>query len=114
MRDALRYKRKKIKGKSGDSGDEMHVDETSKDGADSNDYLSFLTPTTSKFSRKTMVMGAATPPSTLTESNLQVFNEPTDDEIAHEQATDLFTANDDSSASVYSFVSTFLNCLFKI
>lgn len=57
IRDALRYRQKKITGKSGDSGDELMDDETqSNKSKDSKllDSLAFLTPTTSKFSRQTI------------------------------------------------------------
>lgn len=105
MRDALRYKRKKIVGKSGDSGGETPMDETntSKDGSESMDYLSFLTPTSSRFPRKTIVMGAET------EGTSVALVQPSDlleDTIRHDRETNPFCEDaDDSSASVYSFAS---------
>lgn len=64
MRDALRYrqKQKRLVGKSGDSGDEMANvstnDESTQDAWELKDALSFLVPTSSKFQRKTTVLGA--------------------------------------------------------
>lgn len=61
IQDSLRCKRKKIGGKSGDSGDETNADDSSKTGddGDSNDYLAFLSPTSTKFPRKTITLDAA-------------------------------------------------------
>lgn len=97
IQDSLRYKRKKIAGKSGDSGDEMHVDETSND---SNDYLAFLTPTSSKFPRKTLVMGAA--------NSKQSPDNPDLDELYGTSLLNHFDQDDTSQTSastVYSYVS---------
>lgn len=44
IRDAVRYRRKKIPGKSGDSGDENMIDD-SNDDWELKEALSFLTPT---------------------------------------------------------------------
>lgn len=109
MRDAHRYRQKKIAGKSGDSGDEMHIDESSKDGGDSNDFLSFLTPTSSRFPRKTMVMGAATETMTTPESSQHSYNP-----LEEDRDTNPFNNDDDSSASVYSFVCILFNFLLDI
>lgn len=115
MRDAVRYKRNKTRGKSGDSADDMHIDESSKEGGDSNDYLSFLTPTSSRFPRKTTVLGGArseTPTSTA--SSQQTLDGPTEEDIADEQAYDPFNTEEDSNnSSAYSFVRISFN-LFRI
>ncbi|XP_055918302.1 uncharacterized protein LOC129950384 [Eupeodes corollae] len=55
IRDSLRHKHKKVCGKSGDSGDEMFFGETG--CSELNDALAFLTPTSSKFPRSTIIMG---------------------------------------------------------
>lgn len=100
MRDALRYKRKQIAGKSGDSGDEI-TGETTKDGDESNDFLAFLTPTSSRFPRKTMVMGAGTEP---TAPSASASSQNTFDDFNPDQEYDP-VCDDESRSSVYSFVS---------
>lgn len=103
MKDSVRYKRKRIQGKSGDSGDE-NVDETTNDGDESNDFLSFLIPSSTRFPRKTMTIGAGadfTTPRTVTSSQ-----QSDDAYIAQEDARWPHELDDDSSRStVYSFVS---------
>lgn len=102
MRDAVRYKRKKITGKSGDSGDETAV-ETFKSGDDSNDVFAFLTQTSSRYPRDTIKMGAGvdftTTRSIATSQNSQSDMPEEDDRWPHEY-------DDESSKStVYSYVS---------
>lgn len=58
IRDAARYRNRKIAGKSGDSGDETFTDEFTT--SDSDNYLAFLTPSPHKFPRKSMTFGGAT------------------------------------------------------
>lgn len=102
MRDAQRYKTKKIKGKSGDSGDETPV-ETSKSGDDSNDVFAFLTKSSSRYPRNTIQMGAGvdftTTRSIASSQNSQNDMPEEDNRWPHE-------FDDDSSKStVYSYVS---------
>lgn len=58
IRDSVRYRQKKVGGKSGDSGDESAFEEPAGDTY-LNDAFAFLMPTPSKFPRKTMILGGA-------------------------------------------------------
>lgn len=106
MRDALRYKRKKITGKFGDSGNETAV-ETSKSGDDWNDVFAFLAQTSSRYPRNTIKMGAGVD-FTTTRSIASIQNSKNDmleedDRWPHEY-------DDESSKSaVYSYVSILFN-----
>lgn len=62
IRDAVRYRQKKVSGKSGDSGDDIDIDAQNSRDPDL-DSFAFLTPTSSKFPRKTAVLGGAQPSS---------------------------------------------------
>lgn len=100
MRDALRYQqKKKTVAKSGDSGGEDAADdELSREDCELKDALSFLTPTSSKFPRKTTVIGAGT--SSLSST---VDSPILDDE---ERDAQVFDCDDSSMASsTYSYVS---------
>lgn len=98
-RDAVRYRQKKITGKSGDSGDENMNDDSIADDWELKESLSFLTPTSSRFARKTMVIGAGQPD----ESTF----DPLEDDLARERVNDPFRRQNDQSSqdSVYSYVS---------
>lgn len=113
MRDAKRYRDKKIGGKSGDSGDENLTDDTSQDNWELKDALSFLTPTSSRFARKTMVMGGGAS----TESSPSTFN-PIEEDESHDRSLDklLFESENEpsSQSSVYSFVSNFYRLYFFV
>lgn len=94
--DSTRYRQKKIAGKSGDSGDEMMNDDSTKDDSDLQNSWAFLTPTSSRFPRTTTVMGAGTS-TTMT---------PIEEDEAHDRATNPFLIDDQSSPTfVYSYVS---------
>lgn len=101
MRDAIRYRQKRICGKSGDSGDEASIDESTQD-SDMANALAFLTPTASKFPRQTTTLGGSsgipttsftktrTPPETMTDEDLLKIPADFEDET--------------SSSTVYSYV----------
>lgn len=102
MRDALRYQNKRISGKSGDSGDEISIDETSKDDSEFKDALSFLGPTATRFPRKVIVLGGSTetPNANLTLADTSINDIPEED-------TQLLRLDPDDEASgstVYSYV----------
>lgn len=106
MRDAIRYRQKKTVGKSGDSGGEDLNDDATQDDWTLKDALSFLTPTSSRFARKTMVMGGGE----LTKASTSTFDPAQEDEDHDRlQKKLLFEIDDDNSeqSSVYSFVSNF-------
>lgn len=92
IRDAVRYRQKKVSGKSGDSGDEIDIDAQNSRDPDL-DSFAFLTPTSSKFPRKTAVLGGAAQPSSASESI-------TGDDIEFIPADD-----SESNTSVYSYES---------
>lgn len=96
IRDSLRYQQKKVILKSGDSGDEANSDDQTKKDVDL-DSFAFLTPTSTKFPRKTIVLGGAAKPtatSTSTASATEVNDWTPDDE-----------SESNSNASVYSYES---------
>lgn len=106
MRDAVRYRRNKIPGKSGDSGGE-NVDDDEVDNWELKDALSFLTPTSSKFSRKTTVLGAG-------QSTSPEFD-PLEDELARERESNPFELDEHSNqSSVYSYVRISFHFAFHI
>lgn len=94
IQDSQRYKRKRIQGKSGDSGNEMSLDETSKGGDDSKDCFAFLTPTSSKFPRTTMSMGAGS-------SSKLTYDPEMDD--SNTNSFDPDDSSQTSGSSVYSY-----------
>lgn len=94
IKDSLRHKRKKISGKSGDSGDEIAGDDAIGND-ESNDYLAFLTTTSRKFPRQTFTMGAGT-------SQQLTFNQDSEDSIIAQMELD---DSSQTSASVYGYVS---------
>lgn len=97
IRDSLRYRQKKISGKSGDSGgDEMNEEMAGNDN-DVDDALSFLASTSSKFPRKTMVLGGATNTASLARSQTPTSSAAADTEQQDSEA--------ESSLSAYSYVS---------
>lgn len=111
MKDSVRYKLKKIKGKSGDSGDEIANDDTSKDGDESNDLFAFLTPTSSRLPRQTITMGVTEDLTTTqaSASNQKIIRDGLPDEDTrwpHEFVDD--EESKSSKSSVYSFVSIYL------
>lgn len=57
MKDALRYRKKRMGGKSGDSGDDLSIDEIA-DDPELNAFA-FLLPTSSRFPRETTVLGGS-------------------------------------------------------
>lgn len=59
VRDSVRYKQKKIAGKSGDSGDDTLTDEPTANSSGELSSFAFLLPTASKFPRKTSTLGGA-------------------------------------------------------
>lgn len=59
LRDAHRYRRNKLSGKSGDSGDDTWNDDSESTNSDGFLSHSFLLPTASKFARKTLTFGGA-------------------------------------------------------
>lgn len=113
MRDAVRYRQRRIGGKSGDSGDEMPIDD-SQDDWEMKDALSFLIPTSFRFPRNTIVLGGSTSASTSTSTNFTEARTPskaiTDDDLS-KKASDL--DDDASNASVYSYV-LILYSIFEI
>lgn len=98
MRDALRYQSKRISGKSGDSGDDVSIEETSKEDSEFKDALSFLGPTATQFPRKVIVLGGST----------DTPNENADtstNDIPEEPPFLRFDPDDEASGStVYSYV----------
>lgn len=103
IRDAVRYRQKKVTGKSGDSGDD-ECDEAPND--ESNDAFAFLTPTSQKFPRKTTVMGGAAETSKVETPKAKTFKDK--DESTMDIPTDDANAKDNDSSTVYAYVS-FLN-----
>lgn len=111
MKDSVRYKRKKIKGKSGDSADEIANDDTSKDGDESNDLFAFLTPTSSWVPRQTITLGAT---EDLTTTQASTSNQRSNGDGLPDEDTrwphEFFDDEESKSSksSVYSFVSIYL------
>lgn len=104
MRDALRYRKKRISGKSGDSGDDVSIDESSKDDWDMKDALSFLAPTASKFPRQVIVLGGSTETPNV---NFTPDDGTPDDRIPEDDDPPKFPNDPDDEASgstVYSYV----------
>lgn len=118
MRDAVRYRQKKISGKSGDSGDEALMDDASASGLSEKDgHLAFLLPTSVKYPRMTATFGGT---KTTTKPHTKVSKDmsPT---TANDLSNDSMNAslNDDDAfkmsfedensvdnSSVYSYVSS--------
>lgn len=104
MRDALRYRQKRISGKSGDSGDDVSIDELTQDDWDMSKALAFLSPTASKFPRQTTVLGGSsgTPASSFTQ--IRTPTKSMTDEDSPKIPVDF---DDEASGStVYSYVCT--------
>lgn len=89
----------------------MHVDESSKgygdDSNDSNDSFAFLLPTSSKFPRKTMVMGGGTSSQALNSS--QILDDPiVEDQDALTNLSNQDDSSQTSAFSTYSYVSIYI------
>lgn len=102
MRDAARYKRNKGSGKSGDSGGE--TDELDKSQDSSQDDYPFLTPTSSKYPRKTTSFGGS---SSSKNSLTQAVDQ--DDWVHDDNGPGWLDDDSNSSSSVYSHVSILLS-----
>lgn len=109
MRDALRYRQKKITGKSGDSGNDEMFDDMAEGDTETDDYLAFLSPTRQKFPRTTMSIGAAAKSSS-EKLNESPFNDSNDSQNFNELSKMLEVEHVNSQsmekASVYSYVSS--------
>lgn len=98
IRDSLRYQQKKVILKSGDSGDEANSDDQTKRDVDL-DSFAFLTPTSAKFPRKTIVLGGAAKPT----ATSTAISTPSATEVNDWTPDDESESN--SNASVYSYES---------
>lgn len=113
IRDALRYRQKKIGGKSGDSGGELENDEAINDDWEFKDSLAFLTPTTSRHPRQTITLGAGNDHSKdPTDPKQKPYNPLLED--SDNIAFEFDEATESSVSSVYSYVSMLFNILFNI
>lgn len=101
MRDALRYRQKRIGGKSGDSGDDQAVDEE-QDDWELKDALAFLAPTSFRFPRKTTVLGGSAEAATSSFTQARSSVNATTDEDSSKLPFDL--EDEVSNSSVYSYV----------
>lgn len=114
IRDAARYRQRKIGGKSGDSGDEAIDDETASVSGIDND-LAFLMPTADRFPRDTITIGGAInsvsrnsneSTKTMGKKSKASSSSQTLNTSGEEDLFKIFDGdNDQSNSSVYSYVS---------
>lgn len=108
MRDALRYRQKKITGKSDDSGNDEMFDNMAEGDTENDDYLAFLSPTRQKFPRTTMSIGAAAKSSSekLNESPFNDYDSQNFNELSKMLEVEHVNSQSMEKASVYSYVSS--------
>lgn len=109
MRDAIRYRQKRISGKSGDSGDDVAIDESSQDAWNMEDSLAFLAPTAFRFPRKTTILGGL---DTETETPSTSFTKARTSNKATKDGDSSIPDFDDeaSGSTIYSYVCIHIKC----